>query len=57
MKTVIKLLRKELLSWRLQYSSVKIYWKGNEKQRLAKYDFEVCKLHISELEKAIEKLK
>jgi len=54
MKTVTKLLNKELKEWKKQYASDKRNFKGQEKEIYARNCFKECKKHIAELEKAIK---
>lgn len=53
MKTVLKLLRKELREWKKQEKIDREFFKGEEKDWNAKRDFRVNKKHIDELEEAI----
>lgn len=57
MKTVLKLLKKELREWKKQDADNKYYYKGEEDHPWAKAAFKDCKKHIAELEKSIAILK
>ncbi len=57
MKTVFKLLERELREWRKGYASEKIYFKGCEEYPSAKRSFKLHEKHIRQLEKAIKILK
>ena len=57
MKTVIRLLKKELQDWKNILSREKEYYKGVETDKEALKSFSECFRHIKELERAIEILK
>ena len=56
MKTVIKLLKKELRMRKQQYAEEKAYWKGS-KQKLGKKDLADSERHIASIKEAIKILK
>ena len=54
MKTVLKLLRKELREWKQEKKSSIRFYRGQEKNINAKRSFRNWEKHIAELEEAIE---